>query len=88
MITTGYIDMFLAGNPEGQGATSFNDPFDITDPAEEADKRIDYLFMIHDGGTVIESDLFLDTAWDISPGPEASWLWASDHIGVQALFSP
>ncbi len=88
MTGTGAVDMFAAASPGEAGYTSFADPFDLTDPEEEADKRIDFLFMIGPGGTVTGSGLFLDEARDIDPGPDVSWLWASDHIGVRAVFRP
>jgi len=88
MINAGGVDLFADQNPGADGYTSFGDPFDITDPSMTAEKRIDYLFMLDPGGSVTGSGLFLDTALDIDPGPEESWLWASDHIGVQATFRP
>lgn len=88
MTDSGAVDMFADRNPGAPGYTSFGKPFDITDPTEEPDKRIDYLFLIDPGGQISESDRFLDTARDIDPGPGESWLWASDHIGVRAKFRP
>ena len=88
MTGAGAVDMFAATRPGEAGHTSFSDPFDLTDPDAEADKRIDFLFMICPGGTVTDSGLFLREARDIDPGPGVSWLWASDHIGVRAVFMP
>ncbi len=88
MLSGGAVDMFVAGDPGVTGETSFDDPFDIADPSEEADKRIDYLFMVHDAGTVSASGLFLDEAGTVGVGPEAARLWPSDHIGVAAVFIP
>jgi len=88
MTAAGAIDMFAEENPGVAGHTSFGSSFDITDPAAEAAKRIDYLFMIDAGGAINASSLFLNSAWDIDPGPDESWLWASDHIGVKAVFRP
>ncbi len=88
MTDAGAVDMFADRNPGVPGYTSFGKPFDITDPAEEPDKRIDYLFLIDEGGEITGSERFLDTARDIDPGPGESWLWASDHVGVRATFRP
>jgi endonuclease/exonuclease/phosphatase family metal-dependent hydrolase len=88
MTDAGAVDMFVEGNPGMPGYTSFGKPFDITDPAEEPYKRIDYLFFIDEGGEITGSERFLDTARDIDPGPGESWLWASDHVGVWATFRP
>jgi len=88
MTGVGAVDLFADQNPGVTGYTSFANPFDITNPSEEADKRIDYLFMVDESGTVNDGVLFLDTARDIDPGPEESWLWASDHIGVLARIRP
>ena len=88
MTDEGAVDMFAHSNPGLPGYTSFGKPFDITDPAEEPDKRIDYLFLIDEGGEITGSERFLDTARDIDPGPGESWLWASDHVGVRATFRP
>ncbi len=88
MTDAGAVDMFADRNPGVPGYTSFGKPFDITDPAEEPDKRIDYLFLIDEGGEITGSEPFLDTARDIDPGPEEAWLWASDHVGVRAAFRP
>jgi len=82
------LDMFADQNPGVPGYTSFGRPFDITDPTEEPEKRIDYLFMFDEGGGITGSERFLDTARDIDPGPGESWLWASDHVGVKATFRP
>jgi endonuclease/exonuclease/phosphatase family metal-dependent hydrolase len=84
-----FEDLFASENPGVDGFTSFGGGFDITDPAEEAVKRIDYLFMMDGSGSVTGSELFLDAARDIDPDPgNESWLWASDHIGVKATFQP
>lgn len=88
MTGSGAVDMFADRNPGVPGYTSFGKPFDITDPAEEPQKRIDYLFLFDEGGEITGSDRFLDTARDIDPGPGESWLWASDHVGVRASFRP
>lgn len=88
MTDAGAVDMFADQNPGVPGYTSFGKPFDITDPAEEPDKRIDYLFLLEGGGKITGSGRFLDTARDIDPGPGESWLWASDHVGVRATFRP
>ncbi len=88
MIDSGAVDMFADRNPGVPGYTSFGKPFDITDPTEEPQKRIDYLFLVDEGGEITGSDRFLDTARDIDPGPGESWLWASDHVGVRASFRP
>ncbi len=88
MTDAGAVDMFADSNPGLPGYTSFGKPFDIMDPAEEPDKRIDYLFLIDEGGEIMGSERFLDTARDIDPGPGESWLWASDHVGVRATFRP
>jgi endonuclease/exonuclease/phosphatase family metal-dependent hydrolase len=84
-----FEDLFASENPGADGFTSFGGDFDITDPAEEAVKRIDYLFMMDGSGSVTGSELFLDEARDIDPDPvDESWLWASDHIGVKATLQP
>jgi endonuclease/exonuclease/phosphatase family metal-dependent hydrolase len=88
MTDAGAVDMFADQNPGVPGYTSFGPPFDITDPSEEPVKRIDYLFMFDEGGVILGSERFLDTARDIDPGPGESWLWASDHVGVTATFRP
>ena len=88
MTDAGAVDMFSDRNPGVPGYTSFGGAFDITDPTEEPYKRIDYLFLIDEGGEITGSERFLDTARDIDPGPGESWLWASDHIGVRATFRP
>ncbi len=88
MTAEGAVDMFADRNPGNPGYTSFGKPFDLTDPAEEPDKRIDYLFMMDEGAEITWSERFLDTARDIDPGPGESWLWASDHVGVKAAFRP
>ncbi len=88
MTDAGAVDMFADRNPGSPGYTSFGKPFDITDPTEEPDKRIDYLFFMDEGGEITGSERFLDTAGDIDPGPGESWLWASDHVGVRATFRP
>ena len=88
MTDAGAVDLFADLNPGTAGYTSFADPFDIGNPAEEADKRIDYLFMVDGGGTAVNSSLFLDAAKDLDPGPGESWLWGSDHIGVIARIQP
>jgi hypothetical protein len=86
MTDTGALGMFADQNPGVEGCTSFGGDFDITDPAEEAVKRIGYPFMMDAGGTATASELFLDSARDIDPGPGESWRWASDHIEVTATF--
>lgn len=88
MLDAGAVDMFADRNPGEDGFTSFDDPFDLTDPAEEPDGRIDYLFLLDPGGAICASERFLDAARDIDPGPGVSWLWASDHVGVTAGFRP
>lgn len=88
MTDEGAVDMFADQNPGVPGYTSFGHPFDITDPTEEPQKRIDYLFMFDGGGVISGSERFLDTARDVDPGPGESWLWASDHVGVKATFRP
>ena len=88
MTDAGAVDMFADRNPGLPGYTSFGKPFDITDPTEDPDKRIDYLFLIDEGGEITGSERFLDTARDIDPGPGESWLWASDHVGVRAAVRP
>jgi endonuclease/exonuclease/phosphatase family metal-dependent hydrolase len=88
MTDAGAVDMFADRNPGVPGYTSFGGSFDITDPTEEPHKRIDYLFLIDEGGEITGSERFLDTARDIDPGPGESWLWASDHVGVRATFRP
>ncbi len=88
MTDEGAVDMFEDQNPGDPGYTSFPGDFDITDPFEVADERIDYLFMLDPGGVINDSLLFLDAARDIDPGPGESWLWGSDHIGVAATFRP
>jgi len=88
MTGAGAVDMFAEARPGEDGFTSFADPFDLTDPLAETVERIDYLFMLDPGGTVSDSILFLDQARDIDPGPGESWLWASDHVGVRAVFRP
>jgi len=88
MTDAGAVDMFADQNPGVLGYTSFGHPFDITDPTEEPQKRIDYLFMFDEGGLISGSERFLDTARDIDPGAGESWLWASDHVGAKATFRP
>jgi endonuclease/exonuclease/phosphatase family metal-dependent hydrolase len=88
MTDSGAVDMFAHQNPGAPGYTSFGGSFDITDPTEEPVKRIDYLFLIDEGGVITGSERFLDMAMDIDPGPGESWLWASDHVGVRATFRP
>jgi endonuclease/exonuclease/phosphatase family metal-dependent hydrolase len=88
MTDAGGVDIFATANPGELGYTSFGHPFDITDPTEEPQKRIDYLFMFDAGGLIAGSERFLDTARDIDPGPGESWLWASDHVGVKATLRP
>jgi endonuclease/exonuclease/phosphatase family metal-dependent hydrolase len=88
MTDAGAVDMFADQNPGVPGYTSFGGSFDITDPTEEPYKRIDYLFLLDEGGEITGSERFLDTARDIDPGPGESWLWASDHVGVRATFRP
>ena len=88
MTAAGAVDAFAASNPGVDGYTSFDDPFDLTDPGEQPDERIDYLFLLDAGATLWSSGLFLDAAADIDPGPDESWLWASDHIGVHAWVRP
>jgi endonuclease/exonuclease/phosphatase family metal-dependent hydrolase len=88
MTDAGAVDMFADQNPGVPGYTSFGGSFDITDPTEEPYKRIDYLFLLDEGGEITGSERFLDTARDIDPGPGESWLWASDHVGERATFRP
>lgn len=87
----GFIDVYASVNPDDPGFTccvcileGYFNPFDSC-PRTPLQERIDYLFLIPGldyKGEVVSSSLLLNT-----PFTDASddLLWASDHVGVQAL---
>ena len=87
----GFIDVYASVNPDDPGFTccvcileGYFNPFDACPPIP-LQERIDYLFLIPGleyKGEVVASSLLLNTPYtDTSDG----LLWASDHVGVEAL---
>ena len=87
----GFIDVYASVNPDDPGFTccvcileGYFNPFDSC-PRIPLQERIDYLFLIPGleyKGEVVGSTLLLNTPFtDTGDSP----LWASDHVGVQAL---
>ncbi len=82
------IDLFAISHPENRGCTSFGDHFDLYNPHEKAETRIDYLFLFgSQAKNINDSSLFLNQAQAMKKGHGKFWLWASDHIGVEATIS-
>lgn len=68
-----------AGSASGPGLTSLTGS--VTDPADRAEERIDYIFVLGQRLTVAGARQFLDRP---SPRSTGGVLWASDHVGVLA----
>jgi endonuclease/exonuclease/phosphatase family metal-dependent hydrolase len=68
-----------AGAASGSGLTSLTGS--VTDAADVAEERIDYIFVLGDGLSVVGAQPFLDRPF---PRTTGGALWASDHIGVRA----
>lgn len=82
------IDLFAITHPKNKGCTSFGNNFDLYNPHEQAETRIDYLFLFgSQAKNISNSSLFLNQAQTINKGHGKFWLWASDHIGVEATIS-
>ena len=67
------------GAVSGSGLTALTGT--VTDPADRAEERIDYIFVLGPGMDVTGARAFLDRPF---PREGGGVLWASDHVGVLA----
>ena len=77
----GMIDAFRAANPDGDGATTWQN---VVGPARTARRRVDYVFLRSANGRqwrVVSSRIVLD---EPERGTDGATLWPSDHYGVLA----
>jgi endonuclease/exonuclease/phosphatase family metal-dependent hydrolase len=74
-----WVDTYRAANPADEGLTCCID--ELHAEGEPLEKRIDYLFLVSDGGQGVE----VNGAWRVLARPFRvgdGWQWASDHVGV------
>jgi endonuclease/exonuclease/phosphatase family metal-dependent hydrolase len=77
-----WVDVYRAAHPTDAGFTCCLQ--DLTArSAQTLRKRIDYIFLVPgDGARIVSTSTILDEP----AATESGWQWASDHVGLMALF--
>jgi endonuclease/exonuclease/phosphatase family metal-dependent hydrolase len=82
-LASAWTDTYRVMHPKDEGLTCCIDDLKAS-PDEPMEKRIDYIFLVHQSGEIISAEHAFYNPFRMSEG----WQWASDHTGLMVEINP